>query len=70
MVKAGTSLLTGGTDELDRDMIGDIVKQISLLHSEGLEMLLVTSGAVAAGKGVYLRPVSYTHLTLPTTPYV
>ena len=55
VVKAGTSLLTGGTDELDRDMIGDIVKQISLLHSEGLEMLLVTSGAVAAGKGVYLR---------------
>ena len=55
VVKAGTSLLTGGTDELDRDMIGDIVKQISLLHSDGLEMLLVTSGAVAAGKGVYLR---------------
>ena len=36
------------------------------------KVALVTGGASGIGKAVAfeLAPVSYTHLTLPTTPYV
>ena len=52
IVKAGTNILTGGQDELDDSFIDNLVSQISDLASSGREMLLVTSGAVAAGRGV------------------
>ena len=51
IVKAGTSLLTAGTDELDLNIIRDIVSQIASLRQEGIQMILVSSGAVAAGRG-------------------
>ncbi|MCL0055057.1 glutamate 5-kinase [Dehalococcoidia bacterium] len=51
IVKAGTSLLTAGTDELDLNIIRDIVSQIASLRQEGKQMILVSSGAVAAGRG-------------------
>ena len=71
IVKAGTSLLTAGTDELDLNIIRDIVSQIASLRQEGIQMILVSSGAVAAGRGAMkvldgAKAVSYTHLTLPT----
>jgi glutamate 5-kinase len=50
VVKAGTSLLTGGTERLDTVAIASLVEQISDLHRGGVELLLVTSGAVAAGR--------------------
>ena len=50
-MKAGTSLLTAGTDELDLNIIRDIVSQIASLRQEGIQMILVSSGAVAAGRG-------------------
>ena len=52
VVKAGTSLLTSGTDHLDLKLMESLVNQISDLHSQGLEMVLVSSGAVAAGRQV------------------
>ncbi len=52
IVKAGTNILTGGRDELDDSFIDNLVSQISELSSSGREMLLVSSGAVAAGRGV------------------
>jgi len=52
IVKAGTNILTGGRDELDDSFIDNLVSQISDLSSSGREMLLVSSGAVAAGRGV------------------
>ena len=52
IVKAGTNILTGGRDELDDSFIDSLVSQISDLSSSGREMLLVSSGAVAAGRGV------------------
>ncbi|HIA74820.1 MAG TPA: glutamate 5-kinase [Dehalococcoidia bacterium] len=51
IVKAGTNILTGGRDELDDSFIDNLVSQISDLSSSGREMLLVSSGAVAAGRG-------------------
>ena len=32
--------------------------------------LIVIEGTDGSGKSTQFRPVSYTHLTLPTTPYV
>ena len=52
VVKAGTNVLTGGTDRLDLDIMTSIVNQISELHKDGHQVLLVTSGAIAAGMQV------------------
>ena len=49
VVKAGTSVLTGGTDRLDLEVMSGLVGQIARLHGLGAEVILVTSGAVAAG---------------------
>ena len=52
VVKAGTSLLTGGTGKLDTAVISNIVSQICDLQNQGKELTLVSSGAVAAGREV------------------
>jgi glutamate 5-kinase len=50
VVKLGTNLLTGGTDSLDIPLITGIAEQISVLHGKGQEIIVVSSGAVAAGR--------------------
>ena len=50
IVKLGTSLLTSGTDHLDRETMSGLVHQIARLHSQGIEILVVSSGAIAAGR--------------------
>ena len=50
VVKAGTALITGGSNELDIATMSDLVGQIAQLQDEGHQMLLVSSGAVAAGR--------------------
>lgn len=50
VVKVGTSTLTRGTKHLSRPMMLEIVRQIAALHHEGHRMILVTSGAMAAGR--------------------
>ncbi len=52
VVKAGTALLTGGGAHIDIEVLASLVGQIARLHSLGNEMLLVSSGAVAAGRRV------------------
>lgn len=52
VVKAGTNLLTGGTGHLDTTVMDSLVRQIAYLHDKGVEVLLVSSGAVAAGRQV------------------
>ena len=52
VVKAGTSLLTGGDDRLDLEVMSTLVAQIAALQRGDGELLLVTSGAVAAGRHV------------------
>ena len=60
VVKAGTSLLTGGTDRLDLEMLATLVGQIARLQARGCEIMLVSSGAVSAGSHV-LRKKSTNH---------
>ena len=50
VVKAGTTVLTGGSDHLDLEVMSALVKQVASLHGSGAELILVTSGAVAAGR--------------------
>jgi len=50
VVKLGTSLLTGGSDRLDRDMMSRLAGQVARLHQQGVEMLVVSSGAMTAGR--------------------
>ncbi len=50
VVKLGTNLLTNGSDRLDLGVMASLVSQVARLHKQGLEVILVTSGAVAAGR--------------------
>ena len=52
VVKAGTTLLTRGAEGLDSEVMSSLVSQIADLHLRGVEMILVSSGAVAAGRHV------------------
>ncbi len=49
VVKVGTSVLTAGTDSLNQPFMVDLVRQVAVLHGQQAEVLLVSSGAVAAG---------------------
>jgi glutamate 5-kinase len=49
VVKIGSSLLTNGGAGLDRGAISDWVRQIAALRAQGLELLVVSSGAIAEG---------------------
>jgi glutamate 5-kinase len=50
VVKLGTTLLTSGRDHLDLSVMATLVEQIATLHSRGREVIVVSSGAVAAGR--------------------
>jgi len=50
VVKFGTSLLTGGSDQLNQEIMSKLVAQVAQLHQQGLELLIVSSGAMAAGR--------------------
>ena len=51
VVKLGTRLLTGGSKQhLDVEVMSGIVRQIAELHSRGAQLVMVSSGAVAAGR--------------------
>jgi glutamate 5-kinase len=50
VAKFGTSLLTGGSDHLDREIMANLVSQVAQLHKQGLEVIIVSSGAIASGR--------------------
>ena len=50
VVKLGTSVLTGGTKQLDRARIVELIRQCAYLHQNGHKIIIVTSGAIAAGR--------------------
>ncbi len=50
VIKLGTNLLTAGSDRLSVETMSSIVGQIAKLHKKGIETVVVTSGAVTAGK--------------------
>ena len=50
IAKLGTNLLTGGGEQLDSERIQALVDQVARLCRDGVEVIVVTSGAVAAGR--------------------
>jgi glutamate 5-kinase len=50
VVKLGTSTLTGGTASLSPAHMVDLVRQVAGLHNAGRKVVLVSSGAMAAGR--------------------
>ncbi|WP_318485858.1 glutamate 5-kinase [Photobacterium leiognathi] len=50
VVKLGTSVLTGGTLKLDRAHMVELVRQCAMLRRQGHKVIIVTSGAIAAGR--------------------
>lgn len=50
VVKLGTSVLTGGTARLDRAHMVELVRQCARLHQAGHDVIICTSGAIAAGR--------------------
>ncbi len=50
VVKVGTSVLTEGTRRLNSARMVDLARQCAALHEAGHELILCTSGAMAAGR--------------------
>lgn len=58
-IKVGTATLTDAKGRLDAAFIGRLVEQVAALRGRGMEVVLVTSGAIAAGlepAGLERRP--------------
>ena len=65
VVKVGTKVITSKDRSLDLDMISRLVSQISSAMNSGVEMVLVTSGAIGAGMsmlGLKKRPTDLSYL--------
>lgn len=50
VIKIGSSTITGGTDNLDVNFMENIARQVKELVDDGVEVMIVSSGAVASGK--------------------
>ena len=59
IVKLGTSVLTQGTKKLNRARMVEIVRQCAMATRAGHKIVIVTSGAAAAGRE---------HLNYPELP--
>jgi glutamate 5-kinase len=62
--KLGTSSLTDADHRLSRRKMVELVRQVTLLHEQGYSIVVVTSGAVAAGREAF--PNRTFDATLPT----
>ena len=57
VVKVGTNLLSS-KNGVDRERIRSIVRQVATLRKDGMEVMLVSSGAVGLGQ----KPLDTLHL--------
>ena len=65
VVKVGTTTLTGPDGHVDHVWLADLARQSSALRERGAEVVIVTSGAIAAGVeslGMAARPTELTGL--------
>lgn len=56
VVKLGSSVLTGGTHQLNRPMMVELARQCAHLRQAGHDVIICSSGAVAAGLAVLDYP--------------
>jgi glutamate 5-kinase len=52
VVKIGTKVITSKEKALDKQLVKEIVGQISRIKSKGIDVVLVTSGAIGSGMGL------------------
>ncbi|MEK7175447.1 MAG: glutamate 5-kinase [Patescibacteria group bacterium] len=52
IIKIGTGVISNKEGRLDKVVLENIVEQISFLKKKGLEVVLITSGAVGSGRGL------------------
>ncbi|NTU93829.1 MAG: glutamate 5-kinase [Chlorobiaceae bacterium] len=52
VVKVGTNVITGPDGKLDPQILDRLTAQIAALSAQGVEVILVSSGAVGAGRGI------------------
>ena len=52
VVKVGTNVITGKDGKLGPEILDSLSAQIAALSSQGIEVILVSSGAVGAGRGI------------------
>ncbi len=50
VVKLGTSVLTGGTPQLNQPHMVELTRQCAALYRQGKDVIVCTSGAIAAGR--------------------
>jgi glutamate 5-kinase len=67
VVKIGTQVLTDDRGMLDLGRMDELVRQVSEVRKKNIEVVLVSSGAVASGRGIYtpgqkIDPVSLRQL--------
>jgi glutamate 5-kinase len=65
VVKVGTKVITSKDRALDKERLKDLVRQISDIKDRGVDVLLVTSGAIGAGLwllGIKKRPTDLAEL--------
>jgi glutamate 5-kinase len=63
VVKIGTSSITGATGAIDVDAVGKFCAEVAAARAAGHRVVVVTSGAIAAG----LPALGLTHATAPDT---
>jgi glutamate 5-kinase len=52
VIKIGTNVISTADGKLDENVIGNIQKQVSALKKDGTDVILVSSGAVGAGRAL------------------
>ena len=50
VAKFGTGLLTGGSERLNERVMSVLAAQLAQLHTQGTEIVIVSSGAIASGR--------------------
>lgn len=56
VIKVGTSTLTAGQQHLSMPLMVELVRQIAMLRQSGRDVILVSSGGIAAGRELMLHP--------------
>ena len=70
MAKAGANVILASRNEEQLNSLLNELTELGSAHHQTLVMDLEDTDGIAACVQPILDPVSYTHLTLPTTPYV
>ncbi len=56
VVKVGTNVITNDQGQLDLQILDQLVSQVAALRKSGVDVLLVSSGAVGAGRSIVRLP--------------